>query len=80
MLTTMATKRKPPKPGTWAFRFWKLRTDNDLTQTEAAKRVCISQSQWNAFESGKRGTPTRPIRCLIRLWELGKLPKNLSDE
>jgi transcriptional regulator with XRE-family HTH domain len=67
-------KKKPRSVSTnpWPRRLKALRERLGLTQTEAAKRLKISQTQWSLFESGKR-QPTRPITHLIDLLAAGKI-------
>jgi len=69
-MNIMTDRKKKPKAGAksnpWPARLKAIRERYKLTQTEAAARVRISQSQWSAFESGAR-TPTRPIAHLIEL-------------
>jgi DNA-binding transcriptional regulator YiaG len=84
-MSAVATPRKRgrtpdrPKPAPsaadnpWPQRLVRLRDRlGNITQAQAAARIDISQSQWSAFEAGKR-QPTRPIAKLIGLLESGKI-------
>lgn len=54
----------------WPARLRALRWRLRLTQRQAAERAHISQSQWSAFEAGRR-QPTRTIAYLLELMEQG---------
>jgi transcriptional regulator with XRE-family HTH domain len=69
---TMPKRSQPWPPADWPKFLKELRDRLGVNQSQAAARVCISQSQWSAFESGVR-TPTRPIACLIRFLADGKI-------
>lgn len=47
-------------------RLYDLRTDNDLLQSDVAKKLGISQQYYSAYETGKRELP---VRHLIKLCE-----------
>ncbi len=71
-MSAMPRKANPWPPADWPKFLLALRTRLGLNQTQAAAKICISQSQWSAFESGQR-KPTRPISCLIRFLADGKI-------
>lgn len=48
-------------------RIYDLRIDNDLYQTDVAKKLGISQQYYSEYEKGKRELP---IRHLIKLCQL----------
>lgn len=73
----MAKEKKPkrpaaPAPVNWPVKLAAWRRVNGLSQAEAAALARISQSQWSAFENGKR-VPTRPIAHLLTLLLAGKI-------
>lgn len=65
-------KKRTRAVKSWRTRMKDSRNRLGLAQQEAAERVSISQSQWSAFESGKR-RPTRPIARLLELLEDGTI-------
>jgi len=73
MAPMTSPKRRPKSSANpWPERLRKLRDKLDLTQSELAKRLRISQSQVASYETGKR-RPTRPIQFLIELLENKKI-------
>jgi transcriptional regulator with XRE-family HTH domain len=70
----MKTMGRKPKKRTTPLgkRLLAIRERLNLTQEEAAEKVCVSLNAWFAWEIGKV-TPTRGNLKLISLLEQGKI-------
>ena len=51
-------------------RLYSLRTDNDLYQSDVAKRLGISQQYYSEYEKGNRVLPLRHFITLCRFYNV----------
>lgn len=51
-------------------RLYDLRTDNDLKQSDVAKKLNISQQYYSEYEKGNRELPIRHLKTLCEYYNI----------